>query len=184
MDKINHKDYRILDLGCGNRKRAGAVGVDINSRSQADVIHDLNIIPYPFPADHFDEIICDNILEHLNDVITTMEEIHRIAKAKALVTIIVPFFAHRDAATDPTHKHFFGIHSFDYFIEGTANASFLYSTIKYSLLSVEFEKGLKTIRWYDHIIKRFANMKKDLYENRFANLLPLRNITFELRVVK
>ncbi len=176
--------FNVLDLGCGLRKRSGAIGIDINPRSQADVIHDLNLFPYPFPENHFDEIFCGNIIEHLDDFLKVMEELHRIAKSSALVTVVVPFYSHQQAHTDPTHRHFFGVHSFDYFVGGTANAGFRYSTAQFTLLSVEFEKGLTQRHWFDRIVVAFANRRKDLYENRLANLFPLRNLTFELRVVK
>ena len=66
---------RILDLGCGNKKRAGAIGLDINPRSMADVVHDLNKLPYPFEDSGFDEIYLDNVLEHLENVVATVEEL-------------------------------------------------------------------------------------------------------------
>ena len=176
--------FNILDLGCGLRKRPGAIGIDVNPRSHADIIHDLNRFPYPFPDNHFDEIICDNIIEHLDNFLKVMEELHRVAKPLALVTIVVPFYSHQQAHTDPTHRHFFGVHSFDYFIDGTANAGFQYSRAKFTLLSVEFEKELKQRHWFDRMIVAFANRQKDLYENRLANIFPLRNLTFVLRVVK
>jgi len=176
--------HTILDLGCGLRKRSGAIGIDVNPRSQADVVHDLNRFPYPFPRNRFDEIYCDNVIEHLDDVVKVMEELHRIAKPSAIVTIIVPFFPNRYANTDPTHKHFFGLHSFDYFVEGTSNADFLYSNARYELVSVEFEKGLMHAYWFDRIITSFANARKELYENRLSNIFPMRNLTFELRVKK
>jgi SAM-dependent methyltransferase len=176
--------HHILDLGCGLHKRAGAIGIDINPRSQADVIHDLNLFPYPFPDSHFDEIICDNVIEHLDDIVKVMEELYRIAKPSGVVTIIVPFFSHRQANTDPTHRHFFGLHSFDYFVAGTANAGFRYSGAKFELLSVEFEKGLEQGHWFDRLVTSFANARKELYENRLANIFPLRNLTFDLRVKK
>ena len=31
---------KILDLGCGKRKRKGAIGIDISEDTDADVIHD------------------------------------------------------------------------------------------------------------------------------------------------
>src|SRR5450830_1681769 len=176
--------HAVLDLGCGLRKRPGAIGIDVNPRSQADVVHDLNRFPYPFPRNYFDEIYCDNVIEHLDDVVKVMEELHRIAKPSAIVTIIAPFFPHRYANTDPTHKHFFGLHSFDYFVEGTSNADFLYSNARYELVSVEFEKGLKQAHWFDRIITSFTNARKELYENRLSNIFPVRNLTFELRVKK
>jgi len=177
-------EIKILDLGCGLRKRPGTVGIDVNPRSQADVIHDLNVFPYPFSDNTFDEVICDNVIEHLDDVLKVMEEIHRIAKPDSKVTIMVPFYPHRNANTDPTHKHFFGVHSFDYLIEGTTHSGFQYSSIRYDLLSVEFEKGIPSHHWFDDFIVRFANRNKDLYENRFANIFPLRELTFELKVRK
>ncbi len=176
--------HAVLDLGCGLRKRPGAIGIDVNPRSQADVVHDLNRFPYPFPRNHFDEIYCDNVIEHLDDVVKVIEELHRIAKPSAIVTIVVPFFPHRYANTDPTHRHFFGLHSFDYFVEGTSNADFLYSNARYELVSVEFDKGLRQAYWLDRIITSFANARKELYENRISNIFPMRNLTFELRVKK
>jgi predicted SAM-dependent methyltransferase len=69
---MNTSIPRILDLGCGNKKRPGAIGVDGNSRTVADVIHDLNAFPYPFPESNFDEIYLDNVLEHLDNVLGVM----------------------------------------------------------------------------------------------------------------
>ena len=174
----------VLDFGCGLRKRPGAVGIDFNPRSSADIIHDLNQFPYPFPDSSFDEIFCDNVIEHLDNVVKVMEELHRIAKPSAEVIVIVPFFPHRQAHTDPTHRHYFGIHSFDYFIEGTAYAGFQYSKTKYDLLSVEFDRGIKHVHWFDSILASFANSHSELYENRLSNIFPLRSLTFHLRAVK
>ncbi|MCG3770992.1 MAG: Demethylrebeccamycin-D-glucose O-methyltransferase [Nitrosomonadaceae bacterium] len=71
---------KVLDLGCGNKKRPGAIGVDFNDRTAADVIHNLNSFPYPFDDSSFDEIYLDNALEHLDDVIRVMEEVYRLCK--------------------------------------------------------------------------------------------------------
>ncbi|MBW7887010.1 MAG: class I SAM-dependent methyltransferase [Bacteroidetes bacterium] len=181
MDKPK---YTILDVGCGPRKRANALGIDKIASSAADVLHDLNQFPYPFPENSFETIYCDNVLEHLDDVIKVMVEFHRIAKPDAKIFITVPHYAHRNANTDPTHKHFFGLHSFDYFIEGTSHGEFHYSPVHFKLLHVEFDKNLKSAHWFDSILVRLANFNRDLYEHRFANIFPLRQISFELQVIK
>src|SRR6266849_307289 len=49
---------KILDVGCGWNKTPGAIGIDANPKTHADVIHDLGSIPYPFPDNAFDEIVC------------------------------------------------------------------------------------------------------------------------------
>ncbi|HLP16840.1 MAG TPA: class I SAM-dependent methyltransferase [Bacteroidota bacterium] len=182
---VEFKDeYRILDVGCGLRKKEGAIGIDINPRSDADVVHDLNVTPYPFVSNYFDEILCDNVLEHLDNIVKVMSELHRLAKPSGKVTIVVPFFPHRQANTDPTHLHFFGIHSFDYFTSGNSYADFRYAATQFELLTTDFDRGVRAEHWFDRAIKRFANDHKDLYENRFANIFPLRSITFVLKAIK
>ena len=94
---------KILDLGCGKKKREGAIGVDFSDRHDADVIHDLNAFPYPFDDDSVDEIYLDNVLEHLDDPLKVMEEVHRICKPNGLVKVIVPYFRSVWAFIDPTH---------------------------------------------------------------------------------
>jgi len=38
---------KILDLGCGNNKRKEAVGIDREDRPGVDIIHNLDIFPWP-----------------------------------------------------------------------------------------------------------------------------------------
>ena len=173
----------ILDVGCGRKKYPDAIGIDINPDSDADVLHDLNQIPYPYNDNTFDMIICDNCLEHLEEVVPIMEELHRIAKASATVRIIVPFYASRYAHTDPTHRHFFGWRSFDYFVPGTPFREFRYSRITFEIISVEYQKGWR-VRGIRRWICRLANRFKDYYEEYFAGIFPMGDITFDLRVIK
>lgn len=113
---MNNGSLKVLDVGCGRRKFPGAIGIDSNPNSDADIIHDLNRLPHPFPDSEFDVIRCIDILEHVDDLQRTIEEIWRIGKAGAEVVINVPFYSSPDAHTDPTHKRGFAYRSFDYFI--------------------------------------------------------------------
>ena len=105
---------KILDLGCGKKKRAGSIGVDWSDRHDADVIHDLNVFPYPFEGASVDMVYIDNTLEHLDDPIAVMGELYRIVKPSGIVKVIVPYFRSVSAFIDPTHKHFFTVESFSY----------------------------------------------------------------------
>jgi SAM-dependent methyltransferase len=116
---------KILDIGCGNRKKEGAVGLDLSPDSQADIIHDLNSFPYPLPSHEFDRIYCLDVLEHLKDVIRTMEEVHRLSRKGAEVFIRVPHFTSTLTYGDPTHRHFFNTQSLDFFVEGLRNTIFI-----------------------------------------------------------
>ncbi len=104
-----------LNLGCGDKKINGFTGVDHIKTAATDVVHDLNITPYPFTADSVDEIIADNVLEHLDDIIAVMEEWYRLCRPGAIIKISLPYYKSSGAFSDPTHKHFFTENSFQYF---------------------------------------------------------------------
>lgn len=177
-----------LDLGCGERKRPGSIGVDIAPAGDADVACDLDRFPYPFRDSSIDAVYADNVLEHLHDVIAVMNEIHRISRPGALVRIIVPYFRARWAFIDPTHRHFFTVESFSYFDGNHPHSSlYRYSTSRFRLERLAFNEGVKRERlvaWLVRIVVAFANWKPVVYETFFSHLFPLDTITFDLRVVK
>ena len=46
----------ILDIGCGQNKYPGAIGIDTNPNTAADVLCDLDRPPYPFRDNSFEQI--------------------------------------------------------------------------------------------------------------------------------
>jgi len=177
-------NYKILDLGCGTRKRPDAIGLDINPLSNADVIHDLSKFPYPFEEDSFDEIYVDNVLEHLDDVIRTMEELHRISRNGAVVKIIVPYFRSRWAFIDPTHRRYFTVDSFAYFDPNSPiSRIYPYSPVRFAPEKVIFNENIPT-GMGKGIVKWLANHWPSRYERFLGHLCPLDDLTFYLRVVK
>jgi len=180
---------KILDIGCGFQKRPGAVGIDLLSNSAADVFYNLNIFPWPFPNNEFDIIYATHVLEHLDDIIKTMEEIYRIAKPKARIVIEVPHFASRNMFTDPTHKHFFGARSFNYFIPGTPEASLGYSSAKFinQYLFLGCHRNQIKPNWHsplDALLLTIINRLPGWYERYAVFLYPVQNIYTELFVNK
>ena len=171
---------KILDIGCGNRKIPGAVGLDRNPKSQADVFHDLDAFPYPFEEDHFDRIYGIDVLEHVADVIRAMEEIHRIGRSGALVFLRVPHFTSTQAYGDPTHRHFFNSQSLDYFCGGFPEYSF-YTQARFKKIKVRINF------WKIHRLNGvsfLANRFPVYYEKLFAFIFPAMNIEFQLEIIK
>ncbi len=180
---------RTLDLGCGQRRLAGAIGVDLNPLSAADVLADLDHVPYPFTSNTFDMIWCDGIIEHLNDVVQVMEELHRIAKPNALIVIITPYFTSVDACTDPTHRHYFSARSFDYFTGEFPEYRFYARGARFAKKRFEITfwplPRLGGIR-PQHFLGAYwlANRLTSIYERFLAYWLPAQSIRFELLVLK
>jgi len=179
----------ILVLGCGKKERPGnpddnVITIDINDNVGADFVHNLDIYPWPVEENYFDIIWLDNVLEHLDNIIRSMEEIHRVAKPNASVTIIVPYFRSIWASLDPTHKHFFTVDTLSYFIDGHIyHDRYAYSKVKYKLLNKEFNKYIDK-SWFRRLVLPWANKYPNFYETYFSHLYPMEDLTYELEVLK
>jgi SAM-dependent methyltransferase len=106
-----------LNLGCGERRLPGYVNCDILPQVAADRHFDLNCFPYPFEDGCADEILLDNVLEHLAEIPPVMEELHRLLRGGGIVRIFVPYGKTDWALQDPTHRHYFTEKSMDYFCD-------------------------------------------------------------------
>lgn len=174
------KQLKILDLGCGKKKRPGAIGVDYSDRHNADVIHNLNVFPYPFKDDEFDEIYIDNVLEHLDDPMRVMEEVHRICKLGGRVKVIVPYFRSVWAYIDPTHRNFFTVDSFSYFDPGHIICQrYDYTPARFQVKRIVFNETLQN-RWVKKLMIKLANKYPNRYESYLSHLYPLDDITYYL----
>jgi SAM-dependent methyltransferase len=112
------KKERVLDVGCGTNKVEGAVGLDNNPKTSADVIHDLGDVPYPFADSEFDRIVSRHVIEHVPDVIAFVEELYRVTRNGGTIEILTPHYTNADWANDPTHRNHMNSYSFNSFIPG------------------------------------------------------------------
>ncbi len=175
-----------IDIGCGTSKKNGFIGVDILKLDNVDIQHDLNIIPYPFKDSAVDEIWMDQVLEHLNNPLEVVNELYRIAKNGAIITIGVPYFRSFYATIDPTHRNFFGINWFNYFDPSHIfQQKYQYSQAKFKLEKLEFDREFKKdMRFWHKRLVRFAEKHPSFYEAKISHLIPLNSLTFYLRTLK
>ena len=174
---------KILDLGCGKNKRAGAIGVDHSNKHEADIIHDLNVFPYPFEHNSIDEIYLDNTLEHLDSPIDVMVELYRICKVGASIKVIVPYFRSYWASIDPTHKTFFTVDSFAYYDpEHVICQKYDYVNARFKVERIIFNEGVKD-KILTKLVVKLANKFPQRYEHYLSHLYPLHHISYYLRKV-
>jgi predicted SAM-dependent methyltransferase len=131
-----------LNLGCGSDRRDGCVGVDRVKTPAADVVHDLDTGPWPFDDCTAEAILAKDVFEHVSDPVLFMTECWRILEGDAPLFIRTPYYKHRDAYTDPTHKRFPTEHTFDYWIPGTL----LHRLHNAAYGSVDFRSGPMSIK--------------------------------------
>ena len=105
---------RILDVGCGVKKFPGSVGIDRNRDTAADILWDLDEFPWPVEGGSFDEARMIHVIEHVGDVIRTMEELHRILRTGGRIVLETPHYTDFSSWCDPTHKWHLNSFSFRY----------------------------------------------------------------------
>jgi SAM-dependent methyltransferase len=94
----------VLDIGCGINKYPGAIGMDLNPRTNADVIADLDQFPFPFRDNSFREVRAMHVIEHVANVIRVVEEMHRMLVPGGLAVIVTPHYTDYSSYGDPTHR--------------------------------------------------------------------------------
>lgn len=109
-----------LLIGCGNRREkvmhlpgkeewTDLVTLDIDPHAKPDVVHDLDVLPYPFADDQFDEIHASEVLEHCGRqgdwrfFLAQFAEFWRILKPGGVLCASCPSVASRWAFGDPGH---------------------------------------------------------------------------------
>ena len=107
---------RCLDVGCGigdmlTFRIGDTVGVDVNPRtvaycrSRGAVAFTMEPDRLPFEAGEFDSALLDNVLEHIEQPVPLLAEVHRVIKPGGQVLIGVP--GQRGWDSDADHKVFY-----------------------------------------------------------------------------
>jgi len=118
---VEQAEYTELLIGCGNsnNKRIHFPGVpetfqnlttmDLSDTVGADIVHDLNVLPYPFADNSFDEIHAYEVLEHCGTqgdwlyYFAQFTEFFRILKPGGYIMGTVPMWDSPWAWGDPSH---------------------------------------------------------------------------------
>lgn len=109
---------RILDLGCGPSKFPGAIGADMNPDTAADVLCHFDRGILPFADNAFDQVRAVHVIEHVADVVKTVEELHRITRPGGTIYLVTPHYTDFSSFSDPTHRWHLTSFSFRYFYPG------------------------------------------------------------------
>ena len=106
MDLIKKNNQGIrLDVACGNNKNKGFIGLDIQKLDGVDIVHDIEVVPYPLPSECCSLILASHIVEHIcpKKFLNVMNELWRIMKFDGQLAIAAPYGGSPGFQQDPTH---------------------------------------------------------------------------------
>ena len=180
---------KILDVGCGANKTEGAIGLDNNPRTNADVIHDLGELPYPFPDNEFDLVVSNHVVEHVPDVMAFITELYRVTRAGGRIKLLTPHYTNPDWANDPTHRNHINSYTFNTFLAGRQVFDF-YTDVQLkpvschvSLLNLWRLLGVQFIVNLDQKVPKLRFLRK-FWEHYLSNIFRGKELRFEFEVVK
>lgn len=190
---------RILDVGCGRAKAQGAVGLDVNPATDADVLGDASRDGFPFREGCFDRVVVRHIVEHVESPLRFLEEVHRVAREGAEVEGVTPHFSNPCSFADPTHRHHFSVLFLGFFSGGGGSPARgwrlwanrllecyypmlpFYTKVRFEML----ERRLTFCRLHRWLgVAWFANRFPEIWEFHLSGLFRARDIIFRLRVRK
>ena len=183
-----------LNLGSGDKRIPGFLNVDKFDTFVPDIVHDLEVFPYPFLDSEIDEIKLIHVLEHIGQApdvfIKIMQELYRICCNHANIYISVPHPRHDDFFADPTHVRpitTLGLSLFDLDLNkkwkkiGAANTPLaIIHNVNFKIIKNEVILDTK----YSNLLKEKKISKKEINEmiHKYNNVVKQTN--YILKVIK
>lgn len=105
MMKEKYPKGILLDLGCKSRKEPNFVGMDWRDHPGVDIVHNLEVFPYPLDENSCLTIKCAHVIEHIKPwlVLEFMDELWRLLLPNGQLAISAPYAGSPGFLQDPTH---------------------------------------------------------------------------------
>lgn len=182
-----------LDLGCGRRPRAGFYGVDHLEAPGVAIMADLNEPLSALPDDSVAEIYTHHALEHVEEFLPLMKELHRLTRPGGRIEIVTPHFSNPYGYSDPTHVRFFGLYTFFYFADEDDQPArkvpsfYVAERFQVSEVRIRLMKGRGPGKLLTSSLTWFINRgigRLDWYERRLCRFFPADSIRYVLHPKK
>ncbi len=171
-----------LDVGCGRNKRAGALGIDSNPDTDADIRADIDRGSLPFRDATFGTVYLVHVIEHVVDVIATVEELHRVTKQGGTIIIETPHYTDFSSFCDPTHRWHLNSFSFRYFTEDGGFSYYSRRRLREKRLQVKLLRFWRLLG-FEFAVNRSRPFRK-FWEYYLCFVVRGKAMVFEFEVLK
>lgn len=149
----NWRGSMMLDIGCGESKRAGAIGVDIRKTSSVDVVADARMLP--FKDSCFDHVYSSHLIEHFShrEVRNVLVEWVRVLKRNGIIEIRCPDLRARAFLffLNPSWQNVKNIYGEQDYVWNTHRCGFSYGLLKSLLESCGIRNIKRIVKGYKGI---------------------------------
>ena len=168
-----------IDLGCGIACTPGYSGVDYQKYTKdVKYIVDLNKSKLPFKNNSVDSAVCNHVLEHLDNPMDLVKEVHRVLKPGAKFIIRVPHYSF-PACNVMNHKNYWSFHCKPHF-DGSYHEYIKWNNVNFV---GKFAYPSRIIRKITTpILNKFLISYPFVYETYLSNFFPI--FELEITVVK
>lgn len=134
----------ILGAGKWTEKKEGDIFCDIRPFDNIDVVHDLNVLPWPFEDNSVLHISAQHVVEHLDSLLDFMNECHRVLKPGCSVWIETPAAGEDKELEhcDPTHVRCYRPYTFHNYFSPEGIEQFGYTDKAWCILKQELRDGV------------------------------------------
>ena len=175
----------IIELGCGQKSKQGRITVDKVDLPNVDIVTDIENGLSFLPDNCVDEIHCRSVLEHIQNFEDLIREIIRVLKKSGEAHIFVPHFSNPYYYSDYTHKRFFGLYTFYYFVDTERQLKRkvpnFYTDIRINIISLRLV--FRSPFWLSRQIKKAFGILinchrflKEFYEQHLCFIFPCHGI--------
>ena len=121
---MNYKKLKpklCLDVGCGDNLQPGFVGMDKRKLENVDIVHDIEVFPWPIEDEVVSVIMMSHLVEHIKPwlQLDLINEAWRVLEPEGLLLISTPYGGSFRYNQDPTHCAPWNEATVAYFVKGT-----------------------------------------------------------------
>ncbi len=168
-----------IDIGCGDNKKKGFIGIDLIPSSDVNIVCDIGKWGLPLKDNSVDQIFAFHFLEHIDNVMFVMDEIYRVLKIGGIAEIVVPHFANIDSY-HWLHKTYWNARGFDLFEKGHIHHRYCSNiNLKILVRNIEFsEKRQYNPTIFEKMMSKRCGILY-LYEKYLCNFIR----AYQIRVI-
>lgn len=122
------KQKTLLDVGCGFNKQPGFIGMDKRAVDGVDIVHDVELFPWPLGDGTCAVVVASHLIEHIKPWLQVdfMNEVWRVLEVGGVFAMSTPYADSFGYKQDPTHCAPWNEATVEYFCAGT----FLYEVYR------------------------------------------------------